>query len=70
MLNNVPSDLFGRSLQQTVANSLSWLIDANNYNLMCANGQYKLLYGDSHTSWDSAKFWKVVRAMSESWDNW
>lgn len=70
MIWNVPTSEFGGDYEDTVRNCLVWLSAANRGSLVCPNGQYYLLAGDSPVTWSEEKYNAFVAALIEYWNDW
>lgn len=70
MLYNVPDQNFGYNFDNTIVNSLNWLIDADRSQLVCANEQYYLLNEESPVTWRTDKYSAFINAACELWRQW
>jgi len=70
MLHNVPDQLFGRSYADSVTASIAWLSKADASALLCANGQYYLLWEGGAVTWREAKFRAFLDAAARYWNDW
>jgi hypothetical protein len=67
LLYNVPNGCFSGTWQNTLLQSLRWLIDADRSKLVCANNQYYLL-GDTAVQWPSANMEAFLAAVIDRWN--
>lgn len=70
MLYNVPNSKFGSSYQNTIANCLNWLLQADRSKLLCANEQYYLLHPSSLVTWRTEKYDEFLNAAVKYWNAW
>jgi hypothetical protein len=71
LLYNVPTNLFGRTYQESLANAINWIHnEADKDKLLCANEQYYLLRDNAHTCWSRANCDAFIAAAIELWNDW
>jgi hypothetical protein len=70
MLYNIPTENFGVSYSDTVRNCLVWLNAATRADLICANGQHKLLYPHSPVTWRKEQYDAFIEAAIKLWNEW
>ena len=71
LLYNVPHDKFTTSYQTCFVNAMNWIQkDADKNKFVCANGQYYLLFDNTHTSWPKANCEAFLNAAIKLWNNW
>jgi hypothetical protein len=70
MLYNVPTACFGTSYQDTIIQSINWLLGADRDKLVCANEQYRLLHPTSHVTWRTDQFETYLAAVVQYWKSW
>lgn len=70
MLYNVPNDNFGISYQETISNSLNWLIKCDRSKLVCANELYFLCHPTSPVTWRSEHLQIYLDAAVKFWNEW
>lgn len=70
MLYNVPKGKFGTSFEDTVVNSLNWLMEADLSKLKCANEQVSLLGDNSAVRWKPASCTAFLSSLVDFWNNW
>ena len=70
LLYNVPNVFFGKSYADTFSNAISWIINADRTNFVCANEQYYLLRENSPVTWRDAKCTQFLNAACRLWNEW
>jgi hypothetical protein len=70
MLSNVPADNFTANRQKTVEACWSWIHDADNGSLMCANGIHPLSRDNVPTSWSVLDYSEFVGGVQTLWNQW
>ncbi len=70
MLYNVPSASFGNSYQDTIVNSINWLLKADRDTFVCANRQHRLLHSTSRVTWRTEHFETYLNAVVRYWKSW
>jgi hypothetical protein len=70
LLYNVPNDKFGKSYGDTFVAAMSWILEAQRNNFVCANEQYYLLRDSAAECWPCANCDGVINAAVEMWNNW
>ena len=70
LLYNVPNDRFGKSYAGTLADSISWIINADRSKFVCANEQYYLLRENSPVTWRDAQCTEFLNATCRLWNQW
>jgi hypothetical protein len=71
LLYNVPDEKFASSFQDCFVNALNWIQNEADWSkLVCANGQYYLLWENSPTSWSTANCELFLSAAIELWNEW
>jgi hypothetical protein len=67
MLYNVPTNLFGRSYEDTCVNAINWLAKCDRDKLVCANERYYLLRSNSPVCWSPQDFETYLTAAIKFW---
>lgn len=70
MLYNVPNGNFGVSYQDTIAQSINWLLKSDRSKLLCANELYFLCHPSSLVTWRAEKLQAYLDAVVKYWNNW
>lgn len=70
LLYNVPDDKFGRSYQETFAEAINWIRNADRSKFICANAQYYLLHVDSPVTWRAEKCNAFLDGVVALWEQW
>ena len=70
LLYNVPDEKFGKSYEDTFANSINWILDADRKLFVCANEQYYLLRDNTLTCWPKANGELFLNLAIDLWKNW
>jgi hypothetical protein len=70
LLYNVPNEQFGRSYEDTMVNSLNWLLSADRSALLCANEAYYLRRDVAHVCWRPTDCDAFLDALVKFWENW
>lgn len=70
LLYNVPDDKFVSKYENSFANAIDWILNADNAKLVCANRQYYLLHENSPTSWKTENFNAFLAAAIDLWKQW
>jgi len=70
MLYNVPDDLFGNSIQDSVVDAFNWVQDTEKSKLTCANELHWLIRDGKRTSWNAAGYAAYATSFKKFWDEW
>jgi hypothetical protein len=70
LLYNVPSDQFGKTYADSVANCINWLWPADRLMFVCANMQYPLLDGKADVTWKSQDCTAFLAGLINLWKGW
>lgn len=70
LIYNVPIEHFGRTYEDTVVNSLNWIITADRDKFVCANEQYYLCHPFSPVTWRTEKRDEFINGAIQLWKNW
>ena len=70
LLYNVPNENFGTSYEDSMVNSINWLINADRSKFVCANKQYKLLDGNDEVTWNTKNCDLFLNGVVELWNSW
>ncbi len=70
LLFNVPNEKFGTSYQDSMMHAINWLYEVDRSTLNCANGQYKLLDGNSDVTWNTKDCNAYLEGLVNLWKNW
>ncbi len=70
LLYNVPDNQFGKSYEDTFGNAISWILEADRQNFICANEQYYLLRENSPVTWRTEKCDEFLNAAVDLWKQW
>jgi hypothetical protein len=67
LLYNVPSSEFGTSYEDTIVNSINWILKADRSKFVCANGLYFLCHPTSPVTWRSEHLQTYLDALVKFW---
>lgn len=70
LLYNVPKEKFGKSYQDTLADSLNWILEQDRSKFFCANEQYYLLHASSPVTWRAEQCTEFLEAVKTYWNAW
>lgn len=70
LLYNVPADNFGRTYEQSVMNSINWMLNADRSQFVCANEQYYLCHPTSPVTWRAEKRDAFLNGVVQLWNDW
>lgn len=70
LLYNVPNGKFGKSYDDTFANCINWILEADRSKFLCANEQYYLLHESSPVTWRDSKCIEFLTAVCDLWRRW
>lgn len=70
LLYNVPNEKFGGSYEDTIVNTINWIMESDRNKFVCANEQYYLLYEGSPVTWRAEKCEAFLNALIELWKQW
>lgn len=70
LLYNVPNENFGTSYEDSMVNTINWLINADRSKFVCANKQYKLLDGNDEVTWNTNNCDLFLNGIVELWNGW
>lgn len=70
LLYNVPDDMFGTSYEDSMINSINWLMTADRSTFECANKQYRLLDGNFDVSWNAKDCDMFLNGLVGLWKDW
>ncbi|WP_429818068.1 nucleotidyltransferase domain-containing protein [Ensifer sp. B1-9] len=69
MLYNVPTEMFGKSFQKTVAATYDFIAQADRSQFKCANGIHSLL-GSTPVTWSATNCQTFLDALLRLWREW
>jgi hypothetical protein len=67
LVYNVPNNQFGTSYEDTLVNSVNWLLRADRNQFVCVNGQFYLFGAGQWTQEKAAQF---LGAVVKTWQTW
>lgn len=71
VLYNVPKEKFGKSYQDTIADSLNWVLEQQDRSqFVCANEQHYLLREHSPVTWREEECKQFLEAAKSFWNSW
>jgi len=70
LLYNVPNDNFGTSYKDSMVSAINWLNQADRSKFICANGQYKLLDGNTDVTWNTKNCDAFLNGLVGLWKGW
>jgi len=70
LLYNVPSTEFGKSYEDSVVNSINWLLKADKSKFLCANEQYYLCHPSSPVTWRTENMNAFIEGATQLWKKW
>lgn len=70
LLYNVPPDQFGISYEDSVINSVNWLLRADQSKFVCANEQYYLCHPSSPVTWRTENMSGFLQGVVQLWNQW
>ncbi len=70
LLYNVPPEKFGGSYEDSVVNSLNWIMSQDRNKFVCANEQYFLCHPTSPVTWRAEKREAFLAGLINLWKNW
>lgn len=70
LLYNVPVNQFGQSYENSVVNSINWLLNANQGQFVCANEQYYLCHPTEHVTWRTENMTTFLNGAVQLWNQW
>lgn len=70
MLYNVPDEMFGTSYEDSMINSINWLMKADRSKFECANKQYKLLNDNPDVTWNAKNCDMFLDGLVWLWKGW
>lgn len=70
LLYNVPNGKFGKSYDDTFANCINWILEADRSKFLCANEQYYLLHEGSPVTWRDSQCIEFLTAVCDLWRRW
>ena len=70
LLYNVPDEKFGTSYEDSMINSINWLMTADRSTFECANKQYKLLDGNPDVTWNAKNCDMFLDGLVRLWKDW
>lgn len=70
MLWNAPDSLFAPSFEKSWVDTFNWISDANESQLLCANGIHWLVRDGYPICWPSANFHAYLDAAAKYWNDW
>ncbi len=70
LLYNVPNNKFGKSYGDTFVAAMTWILETQRNNLMCANEQYYLVRDSAAECWPCANCDVFINAGVGLWNNW
>lgn len=70
LLYNVPNEKFGISYEDSMVNSINWLMKADHSTFVCANEQYKLLDGNEDVTWNAKNCHVFLSGLVGLWKSW
>jgi hypothetical protein len=69
LLYNVPNDKFGGSYEDSMVQSINWILGANRSKFVCASGLH-WLFGTSSVSWSPSNCDRFLEELKKLWNNW
>jgi hypothetical protein len=69
MLWNIPANKFGKSFDNTVAETFNYIISADRPQFKCANGIHSL-FGTTPVNWSAANCQRYLDGLRRLWNNW
>lgn len=70
LLYNVPISEFGKTYEDSVINSINWILKADRSKFVCANEQYFLCHPSSPVTWRSENLDTFLNGTVHLWKNW
>ncbi len=70
LLYNAPPNVFSTDWQTAIAGCLSWAVQTDKKELVCANRQHHLVRDGSSTSWPTRDCETFLTAATELWSKW
>lgn len=70
LLYNVPISEFGKTYEDSVINSINWILKADRSKFVCANEQYFLCHPSSPVTWRSENLDTFLNGTVQLWKNW
>lgn len=70
LLYNVPDDKFGTSYEDSMINSINWLMKVDRSMFVCANAQYKLLDDNPDVTWNAKNCDMFLNGLVGLWNGW
>lgn len=70
MLYNVPNANFGGTYEDTIVNSINWLLKCDRTKLLCANELYFLCHPTSPVTWRAEHLQIYLDAVVKFWNEW
>jgi len=70
LLYNVPNDRFGRSYSNSFCAAMTWIVEAQRNDFLCANEQHYLVRDGFSECWPTANCTKFINAAVALWNQW
>jgi hypothetical protein len=70
LLYNVPISEFGKTYEDSVINSINWILKADRSKFVCVNEQYFLCHPSSPVTWRSENLDTFLNGTVHLWKNW
>lgn len=70
LLYNAPPNVFNTDWQTAIAGCLSWAVQTDKTQLLCASRQHWLIRDNQKTSWPTADCETFLAAAVDLWSNW
>jgi hypothetical protein len=66
----VPNDKFGKSYGNTFVAAMTWILQADRSNFVCANEQYYLARDSVAECWPRAECDALINRVVQLWNAW